>query len=167
LLIADSEKQINIETVRGALDRREDLKGRLYHSFTRDKYIPLFEDAARVAPPRGEDGKKDEGESIYIRLKDANFGNTYYKASIEMRSQSRALIYTLENNRTISFAILPVIREGGFVTRMYFEILDEGLLFYSVAGISVSPLAASLIDVESAMEKRLQVISLWVIDGLS
>jgi hypothetical protein len=67
-----------------AVGKIRDLKGRLYHSATRDENIPLFEEASRIQGPKnfalvpdpGHSARLPAAERVYIRLKDVNFGNS-------------------------------------------------------------------------------------------
>jgi hypothetical protein len=149
------------------------LKGRLYPSQTRGTAVPLFEDATRIAGARRTSSLEDppprenmpDSETIYIRLKDANFGNSYYRADIERNS--RGFIYNLSNNRDLSYIIFPVIKSGRFIAQFYFEPLAEGVLVYCLSGAEVSDFIASKVDMPSAIQKRLEVILSWAIDGVS
>jgi len=155
------------------LRRVRSLKGRLYHSTTRGADIPLFEDATRIVGPRKTTVVDDpaprtnlpDSETIYIRLKDANFGNTYYQADI--RRASSGFVYTLSNNRDISLFLFPAMKAGRFIAEFYFEPIDSGTLIYCLSGATVSDFVSSRMNMPSAIQKRIAVILGWVIDGLS
>lgn len=148
------------------------LKGRLYHSATRDEDIPLFEDATRIegqnktSPIRDPAPKSSmpEAETIYLRLKDVNFGNSYYRGDIALNRHG--FLYTLSNYRDLTYLFFPVIKAEKFTIRFYFEPLREGLLIYSISGADVSDFIASKIDIPSAIRKRLDVIFSWMNDGI-
>lgn len=155
-----------------ALGRISDLKGRLYHSHTRNKAVPLFEEAARIEsegranpvpdpPPARE---LPVSETVHIRLKDANFGNCYYRG--DMSANARGVTYTLTNTRNLSYLLLPVIKEGKFSAVLYIEPLAEGMLVYSMAGAGASDFIASMVDIPSAISKRLAVFIGWIGDGI-
>jgi hypothetical protein len=158
--------------VYNALGRISRLKGRLYHSATRDRDIPLFEDATRITSSTRTQAVGDPppavrvppSETVYLRLKDVNFGNSYYQADIH--SGRQGLLYSLSNFRSLSYGIIPVIRENRFMAQLYIEPLPDGFLIYSVAAAQVSDFIASRIHIPSAIEKRLAVIIDWLIDGL-
>jgi hypothetical protein len=155
-----------------ACGKVQNLKGRLYHSFTRDKAVPLFEEATRVESARKLTPIADppdasalpQKETMYMRLKDANFGNSYYQADISINQYG--LVYNLTNFRNLTYLFITVIREGNFFANFYIEPLAEGVLIYSVAGADVSDFVASKIDIPSAIEKRLAVITGWISDGI-
>jgi hypothetical protein len=173
LVIPYPSEYLNLLDIYNRLRRIRALGGRLYHSETRNADIPLFENAVRLEGPGRAAVKEDppprntlpESETIYIRLKDANFGSSYYQADI--RKNSPGFTYSLFNNRDLSYLIVPVIRSGCFTAQFYFEPLDEGILVYSVSGAKVSDFIASKTDMTSAVQKRLDVILSWVIDGIN
>jgi hypothetical protein len=159
-------------TVYNACGRVRGLKGRLYHSATKDKDIPLFEEATRLESPRRTSAIPDPPnassvprlETMYIRLKDANFGNSYYQADISV--DQYGLTYSLTNFKSLTYLFIPAIREKKFIAHLYIEPLDEGVLIYSVSGADVSDFVASRIDIPSAIRKRLDVIIGWIRDGI-
>jgi hypothetical protein len=173
LVIPPGDKASNIIDVYNALGKVRALKGRLYHSVTRDQDIPLFEDATRLAgakknsplPDPGPSSSLPPSETVYIRIKDANFGNCYYRG--DMSLDDSGLLYRLSNYKNITYLFIPVIREEKFIAQLYFEPVTEGILVYSIAGADVSDFVSSKIDMPSAIAKRLAVIISWVTDGIN
>jgi hypothetical protein len=149
------------------------LKGRLYHSSTRGKDIPLFEDADRIQGPARlapiPDPERAEvlpmTDRFYIRLKDVNFGNSYYEADIS--APADGLLYSLRNFKTLSYGIIPVIRESKFKAQFYVEPVAEGVLVYSAAAAEVGDFVSGMINVPSAIQKRLEVILGWLVDSIA
>jgi len=156
-----------------ALLKVSDLKGRLYHSHTRDAEVPLFEEATRLDSASRASPVPDpppasivpNSETVYIRLRDINFGNTYYRT--DMNRNAHGINYSLINTRTISYLFFPAIREGRFSAALYMEPLKEGILVYSMAGADASNFVAGRIHIPSAISKRLEVFIAWIRDGLS
>jgi len=156
-----------------ALGRIRDLKGRLYSSHTRNAEVPLFEDATRLESPTKNNPVPDPqgasvlpiSETVFIRLKDINFGNTYYRG--EMTTSQHGVTYSLSNYRNITYLLFTVMKEGRFSAILYMEPLKEGMLVYSVAGADTSDFIASKIDIPSAISKRLAVFIGWINDGLT
>jgi hypothetical protein len=173
LLVIPKKRGIGLLDVYNALRNIRGLKGRLYHSHTRDEDVPLFEDATRVASSGRTNPISDPGpasrvpdsETIYIRLKDVNFGNSYYRG--DMTLDEFGLRYRLSNNKNLTYLFIPVIKEEKFIAQLYFEIIEEGALVYSIAGADVSNFVSSKIDMPSAISKRLAVIISWVADGIN
>jgi len=162
---------VTLLDVYNSLQNIRGLRGRLYASATRNQSVPLFEEATRIVSDKQMTDIADPApsktlpktETVFIRLKDANFGNTYYRA--EMSLVQNGLCYTLSNFRTISFLFVPIMKEDKFIAQLYFEPINEGVLIYSVAGADISEFVASKIDIDSAIAKRLNVINSWAIEG--
>lgn len=173
LLVIPTNKPVSFIRIYNAIGNIRGLKGRLYHSFTRNEDTPLFEDATRIASPKKLSPIPDPplatsvpaSETIYIRLKDVNFGNSYYRADITANGQS--LLYTLSNFKSLTYLFIPIIKEDKFIAQLYFEPIAEGVLVYSLAGTDVSDFVASQVDISSAIRKRLDVIIQWVAEGIT
>jgi hypothetical protein len=155
-----------------ALGKIGDLKGRLYHSHTRNAEVALFEEATRIESERNTRAVADppparilpSTETVYIRLKDVNFGNSYYRG--DMSVSPYGVTYNITNFRNISYLVFTVMKEGKFSAVLYMEPLAEGMLIYSMAGADASDFIAGLIDIPSAISKRLAVFIGWISDGL-
>jgi hypothetical protein len=173
LVIPYSSGPMDLVDIYNGLRRIRDLKGRAYHSATRDADVPLFEDATRLESSRRTSVMEDpppqstlpDSETIFIRLKDANFGNSYYQANI--KKNNSGFVYDFFNNRDLNYFVVPVIKSGRFVAQFYFEPIDEGVLVYSLSGAEVSSFIASKVHIPSAIQKRLEVLIDWIADGIS
>jgi len=172
-IISNSPGSVSLLDIYNALGNIRDLRGRLYNSSSRGRPVPLFEDATRIAGEKTNSSSipdppasrvLPQTETVFIRLRDNNFGNSFYRG--EMALVQNGLRYTMSNFRNITYLFIPVIREGKFIAQMYFEPVQEGVLIYSVAGADVSSLFSSIIHVESSISKRLQVIKSWAADGI-
>ena len=172
LVIPCKEGEYSLLDVYNALGQIRGLKGRLYHSFTRNEEIPLFEDVTRIESARKNIPVDDPppatgvppSETIYLRIKDVNFGNSFYRG--DMVFDQRGLCYSLTNNRSLTYLFIPVIKEEKFIAQLYFEPISEGILLYGLAGADVSDFVSSRIDMASAISKRLAVIISWVSEGI-
>ena len=172
LVIPYHARPLRVLDAYNSLAKVQGLKGRVYHSFTRDSEIPLFEEAVRLESDRRNNPIPDPPpastlpvkETVYIRLKDVNFGNSYYRA--EITPHNTGLLYNLTNYRTITYLFVPVMREEKFTALLYLEPLEEGMLVYAVAGADVSDFISRQIDIPSAIGKRVAVFIDWVSDGL-
>ena len=172
LVIPGNPDSVTLLDIYNALGKVQLLKGRLYRSHTRSQDVPLFEEATRIAsdkkttsiPDPAPSVKLPGNETVYIRLRDANFGNTFYRA--EMLVVQNGIRYTLSNFRSMNYLFVPVIKEEKFTAQLYIEPIKEGVLIYSVAGADISDFIASKIHIESAISKRLAIITGWAADGL-
>ena len=171
-VIRGTAGSVTMLDVYNALGNIRGLKGRLYYSETRRQNVPLFEDATRLVSDKKNTAIPDPSpaksvpfsETLFIRLKDANFGNSFYRG--EMSLIQNGLFYRMSNYKNLTYLFIPVIKEDKFIAQLYFEIIEEGVLVYGLAGVDVSDFAASKVDMGSAISKRLEVIISWVVDGI-
>jgi hypothetical protein len=167
------EEKNNLLTVYNALGKVSELKRYRYHSESRNMNIPLFDDATRIVSPKNSRPVADpkpaavvpEQEAVFLKLRDTNFGNSYYRGDVLLNDFG--LLYSMSNYKNITYLFIPVIRENNFFAQLYFEPLKEGILVYGIAGADVSNFISSNIDIPSAIAKRLQVIISWVVDGIN
>lgn len=164
---------VSLVQVYNSLQRIRLLKKQLYHSATRDRYIPLFSDAVRIeGPGRLRSFLPDPfpvsrapfRNLMYVRLTDANFGHCYY--DILLSTDSRAVLCKIQNFKSVTFGPIPVMRERTFTALLYIEPVEEGLAVYCLAGAEVSDFIAKHVNISSALKKRLDVIVAWILDGL-
>jgi hypothetical protein len=171
-IIPVKPEDVTLLDIYNALGKIRDLKGILYSSFTRKQYVPLFEEATRITNEKNITSIPDPPpsssippeETVFLKLKDVNFGNSYYRA--EAKLFKNGLCYTLTNFRSLSYIFVPIIKEGNFIALLYLEPIKEGVLIYGLAGINISDFYASKISVNSAISKRLGVISAWAAEGI-
>ena len=172
MVITGEPNSVSFLDIYNALRNVRDLKGRVYDSASKNQSVPLFEDATRIAGEKNTTAIADpppansvpQKETVYIRLKDVNFGNSYYRC--ETALNKNGLCYSLSNFKNLTYFLIPVIKEGKFNAQLYFEPISEGLLVYSIAGADVSDFISSRIHMNSAIAKRLEVITSWVVDGI-
>jgi hypothetical protein len=172
-VVPGAEGGYSLLDVYNALGNIRGLKGRLYHSASRNEKVALFEDVTRIESPKKNTPVADPppaarippSETIYMRLKDANFGNSFYRGDIALFQ--RGLRYSLTNYKNITYFFITVIKEEMFTVQFYFEVISEGVLIYSLAGADVSDFVSSRIDMPSAINKRLAVIISWAAEGIT
>ena len=156
-----------------ALGKISGLKGRLYRSHTRNAEVPLFQEATRLENEKSGKAVPDplpvrelpNSETLFIRLKDINFGNSYYRT--DMSVSSFGLTYKITNIKNLTYLLFTVLREEKFCSILYLEPLTEGMLVYSMAGADASDFIANRIDIPSAISKRLMVFLSWINDNLT
>ncbi len=162
----------SIDEIYTALSRIQNLAGRSYYSSNRKKEVPLFEEAVRISDLKKQSPLPDpqgnlifhNKESMYIRIKDINFGNSFYR--VDIYPSENGLLYAMTNARSLKYGIIPIIGEEKFRSLLYIETVQEGLLVYGIAATDVSNFVASQIHIPSAIRKRFSVIKEWMIDGL-
>ena len=155
-----------------SLGKIKNLKGRLYHSYTKKADIPLFEDATRIESANRNHPIPDPppaktlpvSETNYIRIKDVNFGISYYRSQLSVSPYG--VTYYLTNTKNLTYLLFIVMREEKFSATIYLEPIAEGMLVYSLTGADASDFISSKVHIPTAIEKRLAVFIDWVCDGL-
>jgi hypothetical protein len=153
-----------------SMTRFRSLSGVTYASKSKGKGTVLFSDVTRISDPRKAASFPDEAAAslperatFYIRLKDVNFGPSYYKAELDTRAPG--IVFALSNVRPLSYFLMPVVAEGGFFCIFYVEPVQEGLLVYGVSGGVVSSAVAKHVNIRSAVRKRTTAIAGWLASG--
>jgi hypothetical protein len=172
LMVIPDSNALQLIDVYNAIGKIRSLKGRLYHSETRKADIPLFEEAYRidsrkntVLPDPPPASAIPQSETVYLRLKDANFGNCYYRGELSL--SGKGIAYRLTNYKNITYIVFTAIKAEKFTAQFYFEPINEGVLVYGISGVDVSGFIASKIDVTSTIAKRIAVLVSWMRDNLT
>lgn len=156
-----------------ALGKVRELQGRNYYSETSKKERPLFTDSIRIEGPEKLRSFLPDPptalsvpyrETFYVRFTDARFGHCYYEISIAASRQG--ILYKITNFKTVTFGPFPVMRTRTFVAFLYIEQIKEGLAVYCLAGAEASDFVLKYVDVGSAVNKRMDVIIAWMLDGI-
>jgi hypothetical protein len=171
LLMLENDKPVTKLDIYNALCRINTLKGREYFSSTRGRKAVMFEEASRVVSATNLRKEKDPTyapsmppkETIFVMVKDANFGNCYYKA--EINTTGNGIRFSLTNFKSINYFI-PVIKQGKLLIHLYLEPLNNGLLVYGLTGVDAADFAEKHVDIPSTITKRLDVIYGWIWDNI-
>jgi len=163
---------VDLIDIYNALGNIQGINKLWYSSDPQKKNSPVFENVTRIVSEKQTTPIPDPPpsnilpniETMYIKLKDINFGNSYYRSQIILIQNG--LSYTLTNFKNISFLFIPVIREEKFIAQLYIEPINEGVLFYIIAGADISDFLTSRISIDSAINKRLSVFISWATDGI-
>lgn len=166
-------RNISLLSIYNALERIQDLKGRMYNSHSGKKNMPLFTDATRIEgteklkiflpdPPPAV--AVPHRETFYVRLTDVRFGNCFYE--ISLASSSQGILYKINNFRSVTYGPIPVMKEKTFTALLYIEQIEEGLAVYCLAGAEVSDFITKHVDIGSALNKRMDVFVEWLLDGI-
>lgn len=145
----------------------ETISGVTYYSETRKKTTVLFDNVYRVAAagsskalPSLHFEKLPENLSFIAHIQDANFGSTWYAISIENDRDS--IMLTLANAKPLSYLFMKAFDKNAIVMRFIFFPVDEGLLSIGLCSAEPGKAASSVVDVYSALEKRINAVQGWV-----
>jgi hypothetical protein len=155
-----------------ALLKVSTLKGRRYFSNTRNRETVLFEEASIIASESDNKRQSDPpnaaelpaSRTVFIAVKDANFGNCYYKA--EISTEGAGIRFVLSNFRAVNYLFIPVIKPEKLLIQLYLEPIGDSVVLYGLTGVDTADFAAKHVDVASAIGKRLDIIYKWIADNL-
>ena len=171
-MIPHSEREFTRLDAYNALGRIEKISSYTVFSPSRGGYIALFEESIRL-----ENGNRNRpipdpppatilpsSETVYICLRDAFFGNTYFRGNFS--AGIHGITYSLTNNTAIRFLVFPVMGAEKFPAILYVEPLAEGMLVYGIAGIDIPEFIASRINLAFQIDRRVTLLINWLRDGL-
>jgi hypothetical protein len=143
------------------------LSGLTYSSKSKGSGAVLFSDVTRISDLRRAERLPDEtvaslpeSAEHLIRLKDANFGSSYYR--VELDTRAPGIVFAMTNARALTYFLIPIIAEGGLFCIFYVEPIREGLLIYSIDGGNLPSAAEKQVNLSSAVRKRAAAISGWL-----
>ncbi|MHB0855649.1 MAG: DUF6675 family protein [Rectinema subterraneum] len=145
----------------------ETIAGVTYYSETRKKTTVLFDDVYRVAAagsskalPSLHFEKLPESLSFIAHIQDVNFGSTWYSISIENARDS--VMLTLTNARPLAYFVIKAFDKNALVMQFMIFPVDEGLLAIGLCSATPGKTVSSIVDVYSALEKRINAVQGWV-----
>ena len=155
-----------------AIGRIENISRQTIFSRPRDAHVQVFEESTRLDGGRRSRPIPDpppatilpSSEIVYIRLRDTSFGNTFFRGTLT--TSPHGITYYLTNNAAIWFLMFPVMRAERFSAILYVEPVAEGMLVYSVAGITVPDFIANRINIAANIDRRVTIFLNWLTEGL-
>ncbi len=140
-----------------------------YFSATRNAEVALFEDVYRVESMKNKrsvlpDDTVDtipETESLFLYMKEVNFGSAYYRLDLELRED--VLRLNLVNTSTIR-KFVKVLDEEAMNLQLLIIPTDEGFLVHGLCTLDVhnKDFVQGLLDTYSAFYKRLYALETWI-----
>ena len=149
----------------------ESLSGVKYYSERKQGIAVLYDDVYRVKAPGSVKRlpplaltELPESLETFIHLRDSNFGSSWY--ALELKQAQDALLFSMQNKKPLSFMLLQAFAVDGVRMRVAIVPVDEGIYIAAICAANPAKLAASLVDMYSAMEKRLRAVQGWVVERI-
>lgn len=150
-----------------SLSQIDTISGVTYYSETRKKTAVLFDHVYRVAEagsytalPNLQFAQLPKEFSFHAHFKDINFGSTWYFISV--RNMGDSITLTLSNAAPLGYFVLRAFEKDGLAMHFVMVPVDEGILAIGLCSASPGKAASSVVDIYSAIEKRLQAVQGWV-----
>jgi hypothetical protein len=170
VLVPYNKRELDILDIYNALGRIENLKD---HSFSiNDRDINIFEETTRIESARNRRSIPDPppaetlpyAETMYLRFKDAYYGNLYIRGEVSMSLYG--ITYTMTNFTDIRYFLVPIIKAERIIITIYLEPVKEGVLVYSMSGLYLPGFISDRVNITPYANRRITALISWITDGL-
>jgi len=170
LVVPYKERELDMLDIYNALGRIENIKDHSISVNGNDVYI--FTESTRLESARNRRSVSDPSpanllpysDTIYLRLKDAFFGNLFLRGDVSISLYG--ITYNMTNFTDVRYLLLPVMKAERFSAVIYLEPVKEGILVYSMAGFYIPGFIADRVNLTPNINGRIAVFISWIIDGL-
>jgi hypothetical protein len=170
VLVPYNERELDILDVYNALGMIENIKDQTLSINDRD--INIFEESTRLVSDRNRRSLADPSpaeilpysETIYLRLKDAFYGNLFIRGDVSMSLYG--ITYSMTNFTDVRYFLIPIIRAERISIIIYLEPVKEGVLIYSMSGLYLPGFIADRVNLTPNINVRITTLINWITDGL-
>jgi len=170
LVVPYKERELDILDIYNALGRIENIKDHSISVNGNDIYI--FTESTRLESARNRRSISDPSpavllpfsDTIYLRIKDAFFGNLFLRGDISISLYG--ITYSMTNFTDVRYFLLPVMKAERFSAIIYLEPIKEGILVYSMSGFYIPGFIADRVNLTPNINGRIAVFISWITDGL-
>jgi len=170
LVVPYKERELDMLDIYNALGRIESIKDQSISVNGDDVYI--FTESTRLESARNRRSVSDPSpavllpfsDTIYLRLKDAYFGNLFIRGDVSISLYG--ITYSMTNFTDVRYLLLPVMKAERFSAVIYLEPIKEGILIYSMCGFYIPGFIADRVNLTPNINGRIAVFISWITDGL-
>jgi len=170
VVVPYNEKELDLLDIYNALGRIEKIKE--YPSSFNDNDFYVFTESTRIESARNRKTIPDPlpavtlpfSETMYIRLKEINFGNLFIRTDISISMYG--ITYSMTNFTDVRYFFLPIMKAERFITIIYLEPVKEGILIYSMTGFYLPGFIADRVNLTPNINRRIEIFINWITDGL-
>jgi len=170
VIIPYRNRELEILDIYNALSRIENLKDQTYHVNGNDYNI--FQDSTRLDGPASKKPINDPppaqdlpyAETMYIRLTDSFMGELFVRGDLTMSLYG--ITYNMTNFTDIRYSIFRIMKAERYITVIYLEPVNEGVLIYSISGLYLPSFIARRVNLTSSINNRITALVNWITDGL-
>jgi len=171
VVVPYSEKDLDLLDIYNALGRIEKIKD--HPSFLDDgSFFYVFTESTRIESSRNRRAVSDPlpavtlpfSETMYLRLKEINFGNLFIRGDVSINMYG--ITYSMTNFTDVRYLLLPIMKAERFITIIYLEPITEGMLIYSVTGFYLPGFIADRVNLTPNINRRIEIFINWITDGL-
>ena len=170
LIVPYNERMFDLLDIYNALGRIERIQDQSVP--IRGNDVRIFTESTRIENSHNRRDIPDPlpatllpfSETIYLRLRESNFGNLFLRGDISINMHS--ITYSMTNFTDIRHFFIPIMRAERFTTIIYLEPVKEGLLIYSMVGFYLPGFLADRINLTPNINRRIRIFINWITDGL-
>ncbi|MCL2127710.1 MAG: hypothetical protein FWH38_05600 [Treponema sp.] len=164
------EKELDLLDIYNALGRIGKIKDHPASFNGNDFYI--FTESTRIESSRNRRAISDPlpaaalpfSETMYLRLKEVNYGNLFIRGEISISMYG--ITYNMTNFTDVRYFLIPIMRAERFTTIIYLEPVKEGILIYSMSGFYLPGFIADRVNLTPNINRRIEIFINWITDGL-
>jgi len=170
VVVPYNERELDLLDIYNALGRIEKIKD--YPASLDDDDFYIITESTRIESARNRRSIADPSpaitlpfsETMYIRLKEINFGNLFVRADISISMYG--ITYSMTNFTDVRYFFLPIMKAERFTTIIYLEPVKEGILIYSMTGFYLPGFIADRVNLTPNINRRIEIFINWITDGL-
>jgi hypothetical protein len=170
VVVPYNEREFDLLDIYNALGKIENIKD--YPALVSGRDLYVFTESTRIESRRNRRATPDPlpatmlpfSETMYIRLREINFGNLFLQGDISISSYG--ITYNMTNFTDVRYLLVPMMRAGRFITIIYLEPVREGILIYSVSGFYLPGFIADRVNLTPNINRRIQIFINWITGGL-
>ena len=170
VLVPYGEKEFDLLDIYNALGRIEKIKD--YPAVVNGNDLYIFTESTRIEGVRNRKAVPDPApavtlpfsQTMYLRLKEINFGNLFIRADVSISIYG--ITYSMTNFTDVRYYLVPIMKAEKFITIIYLEPVKEGVLIYSMTGFYLPGFIADRVNLTSNINRRIAIFINWITDGL-
>jgi len=170
VVVPYTEKELDLLDIYNALGRIEKIKD--YPASMNGNALYIFTESTRIESARTRKAIPDPApaltlpfsQTMYLRLKEINFGNLFIRGEISISMYG--ITYSMTNFTDVRYFLVPVMKAERFITIIYLEPVKEGILIYSMSGFYLPGFIADKVNLTPNINRRIQIFTNWITDGL-
>ena len=163
-------REIDLLNIYNALGRIEKIKD--YPVILNGGDFYIFTESTRIESARNRRAIPDPApavtlpfsDTMYIRLKEINFGNLFIRTDVSINAYG--ITYSMTNFTDVRYFLVPMMKAERFITIIYLEPIKEGILIYSMAGFYLPGFIADRVNLTPNINRRIAIFTNWITDGL-
>jgi hypothetical protein len=170
VLVPYNGKEFDLLDIYNALGRIEKIKD--YPAVVNSNALYIFTESARIESPRRRRAIPDPvpavtlpfSQTMYLCLKEINFGNLFIRTDISISMYG--ITYSMTNFTDVRYFLVPMMKAERFNTIIYLEPVREGILIYSITGFYLPGFIADRVNLTPNINRRIDIFINWITDGL-